>query len=228
MLVMVRDRTKVRNNDTMLINELNAAADEMWKRLYAVFPDCEITFDSEGTFLVATQQFNLGAAIVLLGGVFYGSKTFYIKGASDDRFIPVEFMDTNDPRFQAQEQEDANVLSPVYASLVNFDQIRFAPELPAGTMWRSDWIGKPPNLSLATNTQTSIPEPFHQAIVDYGTATVYDILDDDREMTNQRKADYKIRSAIDVVKRRQWQTPFQTKAYPPRGSSGYGNVFPRG
>lgn len=220
MIEMVGDRTKSTKTN-MIVNELNAACDEMWKRLYVVYPDCQITFDSEGTFSVDTQEFDLGAEIVSLGGVFYGSKTFYIKASGEDRFIPVQFMDTNDPRFQSQEQEQAQVMQPVFASLINFDKIRFAPAMPAGTLWRSDWIGKPPNLSLATNTQTSIPEPFHQAIVDYATATVFDTLDDDREMTNQRKASWKITSAINVAKRRQFQTPFKTQSYPPRVSDGF-------
>ncbi len=227
MLEMIQDRTKVRNNDRMILNELNAAADEFWKRLYVVCPDVELTFDTEGTFAADTQQFDIGAAITALGGTFYGSKTFYIKGAGDDRFMEVVFMDTNDPRFQTLSQETATVVQPVCASLVNFSVIEFAPAMPSGTQWRSDWIGKPPNMSLATQSQTSIPDPADMAIVDEATATVFDILSDDMAASFHLRADYKRRSAIDVIKRRQFQTPLKTQAYPPRGSTGIGgNVWP--
>lgn len=226
MITVIQDRTKVYNKDPMIINELNAALDEVWKKLYTVFPDVQITFDSEGTFAVNTQLFDLGAEIVTLGGVFYGSKTFYIKASGGDKFVTVEFMDTNDPRFQSQLQDTVGVSQPVYASLVNFSQIYFAPILPAGTVWRSDWIGKPPNLSLSTNTQTSIPEPLHQAMVDTATGTVFGILDDDREGIWTTRGIDKTMTAIHAIKRRQFQTPFRTQAFPPRGSSGYG--FPVG
>lgn len=227
MILMCRNRTKVLNNDPMIIDELNASADEFWKRLYAVCPDVQLTFDTEGTFAADTQQFDLGAAITAVGGTFYGSKTFYIKGASDNRFIPVEFMDTNDPRFQGQFQEQAQVIQPVYASVVNFSKIEFAPAMPSGTMWRADWIGKPPNLSLATNTQTSIPDPADQAIVDDACASLFETLDDDRAMSFRVRSDYKRTSAINVIKSRQAQTPFRTRGYPPMGGqSGFSGNYP--
>ena len=230
MVEQLRSRTKITNNDPMLIQELNAALDEVWKRLYSVFPNVQITFDTEGTFAVDTQEMDLGADIVAAGGVFYGSKTFYIKGAADQYFVPVAFMDTNDPRFQGVEQAQAQVLQPCFASLVNFDKIRFAPTLPAGTKWRSDWIGKPPNLSLSTNTQTSIPEPLHQAMCDVATGTVFGILDDSREEIWSARGMDKIRTAIHAIKTRQNQTPFMTRSYPGGSNDGLngGSTWPQG
>lgn len=230
---ILHNRTKIFNNDPALIDELNAALDETWKRLYVACPDLKITFETTGTFAADTQQFDLGAEIRALGGdVFYASKTFWIKGQDDQQYIPVVFMDVNDPRFIAQEQvSPAQVIQPVYASLVNYSEVRFAPMLPSGTSWRADWIGKPPNFSLATQCVTSIPEPMHQAILDYATASCFQNIDDSRGQDTDRnawsrKAENKIISAIHAIKRRQNQTKIGTAPYP-SNQAGYG-IWPQG
>jgi hypothetical protein len=223
MLEYLHDRTKVRNNDPMLVRELNAGLDESWKRLSAVFTDLQLTFETTGTFSADTQQFDLGAEIALLGGTFYQSKTFWIKATSGDKYIPVVFMDANDPRFIAQDQLDAQVVQPVYASLVNFNEIRFAPTLPSGTYWRADWIGNPPKLSLATNTQTSLPDPLHFAVVEYAQAKVMKTLDDTRD--SMRDFESTLMSGIHAIKRRQNQTKQGTAPYPGGARTG---AWPQG
>ena len=224
-LQTLQDRTKVNNDDPRLIRALNSSLDRVWQRLYVVCQDVKITFESSGTFGSETQTFDLGEEIADLGGdVYYASKTFWIKATSLDKYVPVVFMDVNDPRFLERDQMDAQVIQPVFASAVNMNEIRFAPALPSGTYWRADWIGKPPNFSLQTQCVTSIPEPLHNAILDDATAQVFDILDDTRAATWKREAENKTITAIHVIKRRQNQTNNGTGAYPRRSSG----IWPQG
>lgn len=218
MLDTLTDRTK-QHNVPLLTRELNSALSYVWNRLYQVVPDLQITFETTGTFGVDTQQFDLAAEIAATGGEFFGHKTFYIMDANQNKYVPVVFCDTNDYQFQALQQEAAQLRTPVLASAVNFGEIRFAPPVPSGTGWRSDWIGKPPNLSLAANTQTSIPEPLHGAMVDLATAQVFNINDDTREVPWQRKAEDKIIVGIHAVKLRQQQTPQTTRKFPASGGA---------
>lgn len=220
MLDTLKDRTKQYANDPMLVRELNSALSYVWNRLYQVVPDLQITFETTGTFAADTQQFDLAATITAAGGEFFGHQTFYIRDANQDKYVPVVFTDTNSPQFQSMQQEDAQTVTPFLAAAVNFGELRFAPPVPSGTLWRSDWIGKPPNLSLATNTQTSIPEPLHGAMVDLATAQVFSINDDTREETWQRKAEDKIIVGIHAVKLRQQQTPRTTRKFPASGGGG--------
>lgn len=222
MLTTVISRTHYTNKEPVIIQELNSALSEVWQRLYRVFPNVKLTFETTGTFASETQQFDLATEIGNQDGTFYGHKTFYIKGTSDENYIAVIFMDTNDSRFQSREQEDAQVIQPTFASAVNFGEVRFAPAVPANTQWRSDWIGKPPNLSLSTQCVTSIPEPLHQAMTDLATANVFNIMDDTREVTWSRKAEAKISSAIQTIKRREFQTRQGTTGYPPRSGTWLG------
>lgn len=219
MLDYLRDRTKVCNNDPMLVRELNAGLDEAWKRLSVVFPDLELTFETTGTFSADTQDFDLGAQITLAGGTFNASKTFWVKATSGDDYVPVVFMDTNDPRFIERDQMTAQVIQPAYASLVNFNRVRFAPTLPSGTLWRSDWIGKPPKLSLASNTQTSLPDPLHFSVVAYATSVVFDTLDDTRALKWMRDFEATLLSGIHSIKRRQNQTKSGTGRFPGGGGT---------
>lgn len=217
MLRLIHNRTKVFNNDTMLIDEINEAMDRVWRRVYPACTDIQITFETTGTFAVETQEFDLSATITTAGGEFYAHKTFYIMDSNQNRYVPVVFMDTNDPRFQSRLQEQAQALTPVFASAANFGTVVFAPALPAGTQWRSDWIGKPPKFSLATNCVTSFPDPLIQPITDDATATVFNTLDDTRESVYRTRFEDNCISAIHALKKRQNQTPQPTRKFP------YGN-----
>ena len=126
MLTTVRNRTKNFNNDAMLVDELNSALSYVWLKLYQVYPNLEITFETTSTFASDTQLFALDTAITALGGTFYGHKTFYTLDSNSNQYVPCIFMDVNDPRFLANEQATAQLLIPTYASDVNFGKVRFA------------------------------------------------------------------------------------------------------
>lgn len=225
MLRIIRNRTKLTNNDTMLIDEINESMDRVWRRVYPVCNDIQITFETTGTFAAETQEFDLAGTISTAGGEFYAHKTFYIMDANQNKYIPVVFMDTNDPRFQERLQSEAQVISPCYASAVNFGTIVFAPALPADTQWRSDWIGRPPKFSLATNCVTSFPDPLIQPITDDAIATVFNTLDDTREETYRLRFEDNCMTAIHALKRRQNQTPQRTAPFPASNTGGANGVY---
>lgn len=213
---LIRKRTKKSNDDPWIVAEMNSAQAWVWNRLYTAYPDIEVTFETTGTFAAETHTFGLAAELAASGGEFFGHKTFYILNSSQNKYVPVVFMDANDPRFLAREQEQAQVLQPCYASAVNFGEVRFAPALPSGTGWRSDWVGTPPALSLDTQTTTALPEPLHHAIVDKATAQMFVGIDDDRVEYWEAQSRDKILTGIHAAKFRQQQTPQATGKFPAR------------
>jgi hypothetical protein len=220
MLRVIRGRTKKMNDDQMLVDELNESTTRVWGRVYPACTEIQITFETTGTFAAETQEFDLSAVISTAGGEFYAHKTFYIMDGNQNKYVAVVFMDANDGRFQSRQQEQAQVMTPVFASAVNFGTIVFAPALPAGTQWRSDWIGKPPKFSLATNCVTSFPDPLVQPITDDAIATIFNTLDDTREAAYRARFEDNIISAVHGLKRRQNQTPQRTAPFPARRASG--------
>lgn len=215
-LLLIKKRTKKENDDVWLVAEMNSALSFVWNRIYVAYPDLELTFETTATLAADTQQLDLGAAIAALGGEFFGHKTFYTYDSGSQRYIPVRFLDANHPDFLAREQETAELIFPSLASVVNFDQVRFAPALPSGTQYRSDWVGKPPNFSLNSQTQTTIPEPLQQAITDKATSQMYVGIDDDRVSYWEAQARDKIVTGIHAIKYRQQQTPQTTAPFPSR------------
>lgn len=224
MLALVKGRTKYLSNDTYLIQELNDGLAQAWKRIYPACSDLQIMFETTGTLAVETQEFDLAAVITLAGGEFFAHKTFYVYDAGSLKYIPVVFMDANDPRFLDREQMTAQVLQPCYAAAVNFGEVRFAPALPSGSQWRSDWVGNPPKMSLAAQVYTTLPEPFAQPIVSWACANVFSTMDDTREDGIRDRFEDQCLAAVHQLKRRQNQTPQRTAPFPRSG--GGGRMFP--
>ena len=215
MIAVIRKRTK-NNEDGYIITELNTALDWCWQQLYLINPDIRLTFGTTGSLSADAQALDLATAI---NTTIYGIKTFWIKGAADTDYIPVVFRDENDPEFLALYQlTPVQVVHPVLCAIYNFNQLRFANQLPSGTNWKADWFGTPPDLSLNTQCVTTYPAPLHNALVDYATALVYDSLDETRADKWFGLAQQRLNTANRNVKRRQFLTKTTTEAYPGRGS----------
>lgn len=222
MLSLLRKRTKVKNDDPWLIDELADALDWAWQHLYLSNPDIKLTFGTTGTLSGDAQSLDLTTAI---NTTIYGIKTFWIKGASDSDYIPVVFKDPNDPEFLALNQiTPAQVIQPVLCAIYNFNQLRFANLLPSGTAWKADWEGTPPALSLATQCVTTFPAALHYAMTARAIAVIYDSIDDTRSGTWFAIAQDRLRTGNQNVRRRQFLTKSKTKPFP--GGTG-GVVWPR-
>lgn len=207
--------TKVFDAPT-LIDKLNDGLDWAWNRIYAVHPKVRIIFETTGTFGSSTHTFDLATA--LLPNELWAIETFWLKASGQTQYTPVRFVDVTDPRFLALDQETAQVIAPHLACVVNFNQIRFAPALPSGVMWRADYVGKPGPLALSTNCITSIPSPLQPAMMKYAEAELWLMTDDDREGSARTAALDLVTTGIHNLKRRDQQQPKKTKAYPPRVS----------
>ena len=215
MLVLLRGRTKVTNNDAWLVGELNEALKWCWRRLYVTNPTIELTFGTTGTLAADAQALNLATAV---DADIYSIERFWVKGAADTDYIPAVFTDPNDPAFIALDQVDpAQVIQPVLCSIYNFNQIRFGNELPSGTAWKADWIGTPPKLSLNTNCVTDFPEPLHSAITARAMGVIYNTKDDTRDGQWFGIAQDELSVGMKNVKRRQFATKGKTKPFPSRG-----------
>ena len=220
MLTLVRKRTKVRNDDGWIIDELNSALRWSWRQLYLTNPDIKLTFGTTGTLSSDSQALDLTTAV---NADIYGIKTFWIKGTSDTEYVPVVFKDENDPDFIALNQlTPVQVIHPVLCAIYNFNQLRFGNQLPSGTAWKADWIGTPPPLSLDTECVTTYPEPLHDALTDRAIAVIFDSLDDIRAAEWFALAQQDVTQGGRVVKRRQFQTKATTAPYPGRTGRGRG------
>lgn len=214
LITEVRDDTKY-PDDAVIIRKLNSGMDWAWNRIYAVYPKVRIIFETTGTLATETQLFDLATA--LLPNELWAISNFWIKTSSESKYTPVHFVDVSDPLFIAMDQETARVLHPVTAAIVNFNQIRFAPALPSGVMWRADYVGKPGPLALSTNCVTSVPSPLHGAMVAYAVHEIWHMTDDDREEGALRTAIDLVTTGIHNLKRRDQDQPKRTRPYPPRG-----------
>lgn len=216
MLVLLRGRTKVTNNDAWLVGELSEALKWAWRRLYLTNPAIQLTFATTGTLSADAQELNLATAV---NSTIYGIQRFWVKGAADTDYILAVETDPNDPNFIALDQVDpAQVIQPVLYTIYNFNQVRFGNELPSGTEWKADWIGTPPDLSLNTNCVTDFPEPLHSAITARAMGVIYNTNDDTRDGQWFGIAQDELSVGMKNVRRRQWQDKARTKPYPARSS----------
>lgn len=220
MLERLRLRTKKRD-EYFLLGELNAAKDWAWNRIFLLNKDLLITHDTEVTpsTTAVTRNYDLAANVT---GVLYAIKMLWVRFSSETDFTPARFADSSDAvfayydRFQTDSTESATN-HPVFVDVRNFDQIRFAPPLPANAEVRVDFIRRPPDFSLDTNADIDagddVPEPTHEAIVDKATGQIFNLLDDDRTGFWETQAESKLVTAMNVLRDRQLATPERTKPY---------------
>lgn len=214
MMTVLRDRTHVRGRDNLLLAELNSAKNWVANELYLLSEDLVVTFETEVT-PGAVQDYDLGAAVTAAvpGAEVWGLKALWVKYAGETKFTEVCFKDANDPEFRGRDQMDPQPIHPLFADVVNFNKLRFAPSLPASTTLRVDWIGNPPDLTLESGPVTSIPVPAHPAMVDLATAKVFNDLDDTRSTGLEVQAERALKMALHVIKRRQSLTRTRTKPF---------------
>lgn len=221
LLQHVRDRTKVTNDDAQLIRELRLACGWVWKRAYLTNAQLEMTFGSSGTFSSDTRTWDV-AAEVGATGTLYGIESLWIRANDATDYIQAQFMDLQDPRFLALDQiTPVQLLQPVYASAINFDQIRFANTLPADTDWKLDWIAKPANFSLNTNCVTSVPDALDEALIERTCSKVWRTIDDTRAANADADARDLCATGLKVIKRRQWTSKQKTRPFPSRAGAGW-------
>lgn len=222
MMALLRQRTKIPDS-SKLLNELRVAYRWAVNKIYksADGPRLLCTVGEELTLAAITRSYDLEAN--LAGGTLLGMKQLWAKLPGATQFTPMIPRDVSDPEFMALDaQTAADPLiatgSPVFYSMINFGQARFAPALPATTVLRVDYarIGPAPDPTLNPTQQdgTDIPGLFHDAIVNKATALLFNTLDDTREGSWHTQAMDVLNDAIFAAgKGAQTQQPVQTQPF---------------
>ena len=213
MILLLRSRTGVRNNDGLILDELNSAKSDIFQRVFLLDEDIEITFETELS-PGAVQSYDMGANIT--AGEIWGVKKLWVKYSGEAEFTEAEHHDAASPEFLYRDQMTAQVMHPLFYDVVNFDQLRFAPTLPASTTIRVDWIGMPPDFSLETEAVTSMPTPLHHAVMAQAAAQLLDNRDDTRAPSWERRAREWTHTALLTISKRDFSHHIKTTPFSQR------------
>lgn len=206
---LVKRRTHA-SRDADVIGELTSAQDWCWNRVASGSSNILKVDDTELTMAAQTSSYDL-ATNVSTTKTLIAIKWLGVKLSSETKFTPVIFLDSSDDRMIYADQDTAATVQPIYCSIENFGQVRFAPPLPSGTIIRCDYIYAPTDLSLASNASPDLPILVHNAIADKATAQIFINLDDDRAGYWEGQSIAKLYSAINVLNRRQFQQQPRTR-----------------
>jgi hypothetical protein len=221
-LRLVRKRTGRNNDDNYLVDELNAAADWTYNKLMTMNEDILKEEDETFTLASLTSSYNLGASVARPN--MYAIKWLGVQLVSNAKFSPVQFMDSANDAFMSADQDQPATAFPVFCDTKNFNQVRFAPPLPAGTkiMVSYVWIGLlfdlNTNAALTSTTYPGIPNPINQSIADRATAQVFLSQDDTRWQQYDNWSRDRLRAALNVIDKRQWQQIPRVKGFARRAA----------
>ncbi len=189
MIDLVSQRTKIKD-PTKVLAELRAAFEWAVNRIFksADGPQLLITVDEElPAFSGTTREYDLEAN---LDNSILGLQSLSAKLSSGTNFTKLIPRSTASDEFMNQDSSTAAAPDtaaglPVYYSVINFGQVRFAPSLPAGTVLRATYsiFGAVPD-PTANPTQEDGSDPpklFHYAMCAKASAYLFNTLDDDRE-----------------------------------------------
>lgn len=220
MIERVKGRTK-QNDDTKVIRELNAAQEWAYNKIYNSEggPDLLITYGTEKMMSAQTRIYDLGANV---SGTIYGIKNLWLRFPNETAFSPMRKVDATNAEFVFNDQwvaSDTTTVAtghPVFYDMINLSQLRFAPPLPASSVIRVDYWRKPPDIEPTINPALTygndLPEPAHQPVVDKATATIFDLIDDDRAEGWEVRAERGLNDAMYLMRKRV-QTPVRTQPF---------------
>jgi hypothetical protein len=207
MVTFVKAWTK-HPDDTKILIALRSGYRWTVKRVYNSEggPNLLSTIGRELAIASTTRDYDLSAAIVTAGGgELLGIKKLWLKLPSDQNFTPMNETDAETPVFQSYDAELAaspTIASghPVMYQVVNYDKVRFAPALPAGSTLRVDYfrVAPPPDPTTNNTAETALDLPaiFHDAMVSKAIAHMFNMLDDTREGTWETRARDEVNDAI--------------------------------
>jgi hypothetical protein len=220
MVDMIKFRTK-QPDVAKILSELRAANRWVAKRVFLSTggPDLLSTIGTEVTIAATARNYNLAAA--LAPNEILGIKKLMLKLPTDTRFTKMNDVDANNEDFIKLDSElDATPLiascHPVLYQPYNFDQVRFAPAIPATSIIRVDYfrLAPPPDPTAnpLTTNGSDLPAIFHDAIVNKATAHCFSNLDDTRVGEWETRARDEITDAIHLASNRT-QTPTETQPF---------------
>ncbi len=192
-----------------IIGKLNAAQDWVVNRVLPMNTEILKVTNDQITVSVDTQSFDLNANIST--GTLYELQWLGVKFSGETIFTPVEYVNGSDPGFIYWDQQGVQAIHPQYVTTDKFNQVRFAPGLPSGTIIRADYIYKPREMSLQQRVNCELPDPFHECVVSEATSYCWRGIDDDRRGDMHGEAMDRLYGAQNVLKTRQFAQPFRTR-----------------
>jgi hypothetical protein len=210
MVQSVRDDTQI-GDEGLILNKLNSAISWTVNRILTVNADILKVTGEELTLEEDTRTYNLAGNVST--GILYQLKWLGVKFASDSIFHDVWFADSSDWQFIQRDQDTTNASAhPVWVAVENFNQVRFAPQLSAGTVLRVDYIYKPSRLAVSQlQTELAVPEAFHECVVTKATALAMRTIDDQISVEYSADALDRLYGALNVLARRQLQEQPRTR-----------------
>lgn len=219
MIRSVKADTQIRQDPDIII-KLNSAQDELANRILTMDENILKVSNDQNTLSATTSSYDLAANVST--GVLYQLKWLGIKLDGDTKFHEVVFVDSSDNEFISLDQETTTATGhPILCAIENFNQVRFAPPLPSGAILRTDYIYKPAPLSLDSNIESDLPEPFHEAMVAKAKAEAFAGIDDDRVSYFERIALAKLYGAQNLLGQRQLSQPLRTRPFQRRAFRTY-------
>lgn len=208
MITRVQQDTSMSNVDT-IIGKLNAAQDWVWNRILPMNTEILKITDDQITVAADTKSYDLNAHVST--GELYELQWMGVQFSGDQDFWPVTYMNGSNPTFIYWDQQDEQAVNPQYVAIDNFNQARFAPGLPSGTVIRVDYIYKPRQLSLANRVNSDLPSIFDECMISKAVELVWRAMDDTRSGEAARDALDRLYAAQNVLATRQFQQPFRTR-----------------
>jgi len=223
MMTRLRTRTRIQD-DAKIIGELRSAFSWARNRYFNTEhgPDDLDKIGEEMTISAVARDYDLGSN---LAEHPLGYKALWLKFAADTFFTPMVNADTSRPEFMRNDAivsaDTTTVASghPVYFDIVNFDQVRFAPQLPAGCKIRVDYYKLAPFPDPTANDQLTpgvdITDIVHEAIVAKASSLLMITLSDDRAGVYEVLANQFLQDALYTAQRRVQKpvatTPFRVR-----------------
>ncbi len=218
MVLRVKDRTK-QTDESRILSELSGAQAWAFNRIFNSEngADLLVTIDEEVTLVADARTIDLATELTY---EVVGLKRLWLKLPNETQFTRMLSVDAGHPMFMDRDTLPDNETTitghPVYYYVENFSSVRFAGILPSGSVVRVDYFRFPPALDPTTNnTLTSgldLPAVTHEAIVDYATAEVWDMLDDSRSGPRMMRALDRLNVALYVLQSRS-KGPTRTTPY---------------
>lgn len=196
-------------NTEKIVGKLNAAQDWIWNRILPMNTEILKITDDQITVASDTKSYDLNAHVST--GTLYEIQWMGVQFAGQTNFFPVQYVNGSNPTFIYWDQQDEQAVNPQYVAIDDFNEVRFAPGLPSGSVIRVDYIYKPRTLSLAQQVNCDLPDPFHEAVVSEATSLIWRMMDDTRSGQAHSEALDRLYGGINVLAKRQFQQPFATR-----------------
>ncbi len=211
MIAAVSADTQIADQN-FIIRKLNKAQSYVTNRLIPTNIELFKVTNNQITLAADTKSYDLAANVST--GELQQIELLGVEYSSETKFTPVTFIKGNSEQFDYWDQQAVQPIHPQYCVIDNYDRVRFAPGIPSGSILRVDYIYKPAQMSLQTQTTCQLPTIFHEVIVSDAIRQCFLGIDDTRAGDYQFQAMNELYGALNVLNSRQFsQSPKTRPSY---------------